>query len=122
MDYPICPNCESIDIDILSVLRYGNRCRCKDCEEYFVVYHEGVNYVGNEEFNTWYNENRIDLYNISEKLVSEIGETLDQKDWSEEYKIVATNIILKNINSLCAKLGIQDMEEEISSRLRYKEL
>jgi ribosomal protein S27E len=115
-----CPSCDSNETIILSILRNGSRCKCEDCGETFVEWSKGINYIGNDEFNTWYGVNKTDLYNIAEKLVTEIGDALSQKDYSGDYKIVATNIIIENMESLCTKLGIKDSEEEISAKLKYK--
>lgn len=115
-----CPNCGSNETIILSVLRNGNRCVCEDCGETFVEWSKGINYVGNEDFNAWYGANKTNLYNIAEKLVTEIGEALNKKDYSDDYKIVATNIIIENMEILCSELGIKDLEEKISTKLKYK--
>jgi hypothetical protein len=115
-----CPNCKSDEILILSILIYGNKYKCQDCGDTFVIWNKGVNYVGNTEFNDWYDENKTELYDIAEDIVLKIGDILTFKDWSDDYKIVATNIILENIIVLCMELGIQDEEEEIANRLQYK--
>lgn len=117
-----CPHCKSKDIQILSILRIGKRCKCKTCEEIFVEWNKGVDYRGNYEFNKWYTEdNKAELYNVAKKVVDDISDILSEKDWSDDFKIIAFNIIIENIRLKCyGELGLKEIEEELCYKLNYK--
>lgn len=117
-----CPNCEEDNKEILAILNRGIRYRCKTCLEIFVCWNKGVEYLGNKEFNDWFSKNKAELYDIAVQHIKDIVFDINQKDWPDNFKILAVNIIVENIKLFYyGELGIKDLEEEISSEMDCNE-